>query len=176
MTAPTLSMSRFRTLLVFVASSRKPTPSSALIISMHDPNIATTSRAGGGARRESVMMDRTTTMRVKPYCSSRATHSPSSLLPLPCVVPCCESSALGALSLSLLSSFQTPDIRLCAAIVAHPGSKPGLHLELLRDTPWQTDALPLLSNFTPHPRPPHDASSYLDFSVIYIVYPESWSF
>ncbi|KAN0115668.1 hypothetical protein V8E52_004802 [Russula decolorans] len=55
--APTLSTG--------IASSRKPIPPSVTIVSMQGSNTTTTTRAGGGARREPVM-DRTTTMRVKP--------------------------------------------------------------------------------------------------------------
>jgi hypothetical protein len=56
--APTLSTSRFRTLLVLPSAN---TPS-VHIISMQDSNSATTTRAGGGVHREP-MTNRATTMR-----------------------------------------------------------------------------------------------------------------
>jgi hypothetical protein len=104
-----------------VASSREPTLPSVPIVSMHDSNTTTT-RAGGGALREPVM-GRTTTKRVSR--SAYATHAPS----LPFFPSsfrsrvwshAAKASALGGLSLTLLSSFQKPDTRLCAAIVAVP--------------------------------------------------------
>jgi hypothetical protein len=132
MTAPTLPTSRFPH-TARVASSHESTS----IVIMHDTNTATFLRASGCVRREPVI-DLTMMMWVSR--SARAIHSPSFLLPLPCMVPCCESvRTRTTLSIPSLFFFRQQDTHLCAAIVATPNFRsPDLHLELLRDMPWKT--------------------------------------
>jgi hypothetical protein len=138
MTAPTLPTSRFPH-TARVASSHESTS----IVIMHDTNTATFLRASGCVRREPVI-DLTMMMWVSR--SARAIHSPSFLLPLPCMVPCCESVRTRT-TLSIPSYFfQTPGYPLDCC---HRGRAQFPISRLAPRTPARhalEDALPLLSN------------------------------
>jgi hypothetical protein len=156
------------------SGGRKPTPRSVRIVSMQDSNAAsaTGGGGGGGARREP-----TATPRV----SSTAGATPSShripslpFLPLPSslfrsrVWSRAKASALEGLSPTLLSSSQTPDARLRAAVAAPPKFRsPGLHLELLRDPSWKTRLHFYLFPLLVLAHLP--LQSYLDFNAVYIM-------
>jgi hypothetical protein len=125
------------------SGGRKPTPRSVRIVSMQDSNAAA-SGAGSGARREPT--DPTTT-RVSSNAAAAPTPSTPRFPSLPFfpflfrsrVWSRATASALGGLSPTLLSSSQTPDARVRAAVAAPPKFRaPGLHLELLRDPSWKT--------------------------------------
>jgi hypothetical protein len=125
------------------SGGRKPTPRSVRIVSMQDSN-AGASGGGSGARREPA--DRTTT-RVSSNAAAAPTPSTPRFPSLPFfpflfrsrVWSRATASALGGLSPTLLSSSQTPDARVRAAVAAPPKFRaPGLHLELLRDPSWKT--------------------------------------
>jgi hypothetical protein len=156
-----------------VASSREPTPPSVPIVSVHDSNTTTT-RAGGGALREPVM-DQTTTKRVSR--SAYATQVPCSfltllpfLLPLPCMVSCCESVSTSRTLANPSFFFSETGYPL---VCRHRGRAQALISRFAPRTPAlhvSEDALLLLSNsllIVAHV----PLQTYLDFNVIYIVYP-----
>ena len=79
-----------------------------------------------------------------------------------------KASVIGALSPTLFSSYQTPDARLRAAIVAPPKFRsPGLHLEFLRDPSWKTRLHFYLFPVLVLAHVP--LQTFLDFSAIYIL-------
>ena len=105
---------------------------------------ATTTSASGSARREPVM-DRTTTMWVSPCHPFSFLSIPPSLLPLPCMVLCCES-VYAQRALANTSSFQTPDYPL---VCCHHGRAQVPISRLAPRTPARhvlEDALSLLPN------------------------------
>ncbi|KAH9953468.1 hypothetical protein BC827DRAFT_134941 [Russula dissimulans] len=134
------------------SGGRKPTPRSVRIVSMQDSSAAagpgTPGGTGGSAPR--IMMTDQTTRTTRVSSTAAAVPSPHtprfpSLPFLPSLFRsrvwsrATASAAFGGLSPTLLSSSQTPDARLRAAIVAPPKFRsPGLHLELLRDPSWKT--------------------------------------
>ena len=162
------------------SGGRKPTPRSVRIVSMQDSNASPSGGAGSGARRGEPT-DRTTT-RVS---SSDAGAAPP---PLP-ITPSAPrfpslpflpflfrarvwsratTSALEARSPTLLSSFQTPDARVRAAVAAPPKFRaPGLHLELLRDPSWKTRIHFYLFPFIVLAHVP--LQTFLDFNAVYIM-------
>jgi hypothetical protein len=153
------------------SGGRKPTPRSVRIVSVQDSNAAA-SGAGSGARRDPTA-DRTTT-RV----SSNAAPSPStprfpslSFLPFlfrPRVWSRATMSAFGGRSPTLLSSPQTPDARVRAAIAAPPKFRaPGLHLELLRDPSWKTRLHFYLFPFIVFAHMP--LQTFLDLNAVYML-------
>ena len=127
---------------------------------MQDSNSATTTRAGGSARREPVM-DRTTTMRVSPCHPffSFLLLLPF-LIPLPCMVLCCEHVCARRTLANPSFFFQHRITRLCAAIAAAPKLRsPGLHLEPLCDMSWMTRFhFYLIHSSSSPPRPSSDIS------------------
>jgi len=152
------------------SGGRKPTPRSVRIVSMQDSNDAT---SGAGARREPTT-DRTTTTRVSSTAGATPLHLPPSLPFFPSFIfrsrvwSRAKPSALAGLSPTLLSSSQTPDARLRAAIAAPPKFRsPGLHLELLRDPSWKTRLHFYLFPFLVFAHVP--LQTYLDFNAIYIL-------
>jgi len=133
---------------------------------MQDSKIATTTCAGGGARREPVM-NRTTTIRVSWH--PLLLPSPPSLSPSAPVYGFVLRKLLHLGTLANPSSFfSDTGYRL---VSCHPGwapkfRSPRLHLTLLRDMFWKTRF---------HSYPIHCSSSstclfrsYLDFNSIYI--------
>jgi hypothetical protein len=132
-----------------------PTPANpqhapfVLLACMQDSNTATTTRAGGDARREPVM-DRTTTMQVSP-CHPFFSFLPllALLNPLPCMVLCCENVCARRTLANPSFSFQTPDYPL---VCCHCGHAQVAISWLAPRTPVRhvlEDALPLLSNSLP---------------------------
>ncbi|KAF8465157.1 hypothetical protein DFH94DRAFT_360910 [Russula ochroleuca] len=120
------------------SGGRKPTPRSVRIVSMQDSNAASATGGGGGGGA-----------RREPTATPRA-------------------SALEGLSPTLLSSSQTPDARLRAAVAAPPKFRsPGLHLELLRDPSWKTRLHFYLFPLLVLAHLP--LQSYLDFNAVYIM-------
>jgi hypothetical protein len=82
---------------------------------------------------------------------------------------CREVSAIGELSpTTLLSSSQTPDARLRAAIATPPKFRsPDLHLELLRDPSFKTRIHFYLWPFLVLAHVP--LQTFLDFNAVYIL-------
>jgi hypothetical protein len=155
------------------SGGRKPTPRSVRIVSMQDSNAATTT--GAGARREPTA-DRTTTTTTRVSNSAGVTplHIPPPLPFLPSSIfrsrlwSRAKPSALAGLSPTLLSSSQTPDARLRAAIAAPPKFRsPGLHLELLRDPSWKTRLHFYLFPLLVLAHLP--LQTFLDFNAVYIL-------
>jgi hypothetical protein len=109
---------------------------------------ATTTRADGNARREPVM-DRTTTMRVSPCHPFSFLSILPFLLPLPCMVLCCENLCARKTLANPSFFFQTPDYPL---VCCHCGHAQVAISWLAPRTPVRhvlEDALPLLSNSLP---------------------------
>jgi hypothetical protein len=139
----------FRTLLMLPTPADPQHSPFVSLACMQDSNTATTTRAGGDARRKPVM-DRTTTMRVSP-CHPFFSFLP--LLPflihLPCMVQCCENVCARKTLANPSFSFQTPDYLL---VCCHCGHAQVAISWLAPRTPVRhvlEDALPLLSNSLP---------------------------
>ena len=156
----------FRTLLMLPTPAN---PQHALFVSsacMQDSNTATTTRAGGDARREPVM-DRTTTMRVSP-CHPFFSFLPllPFLLPLPCMVLCCENVCARKTLSKPSFFFQTPDYPL---VCSHCGPSPSCDLPACTSNPCATCLGRRASTsiqFTPHACPHVPLQTYLDFNTI----------
>ena len=169
------------------SGGRKPTPRSVRIVSMQDSNAATSAAGGvgsGGRHREHQGTDRTTTTRVS--SNAGATHPHPHTLPPPrpsfsfpffpsssffrarVWSRATKASAIGALSPTLFSSSQAPDVRLRAALATPPKFRsPGLHLELLRDPSWKTRIHFYLFPILVLAHVP--LQTFLDFNAIYIL-------
>jgi len=163
------------------SGGRKPTPRSVRIVSMQDSNAppsGTGAGAGSGARRGEPT-DRTTT-RVSSNAGAAPPPPPTPSTPRFPSLPFfpflfrarvwsrATTSALGARSPTLLSSSQTPDARVRAAIAAPPKFRaPGLHLELLRDPSWKTRLHFYLFPFIVLAHLP--LQTFLDFNAVYIM-------
>ena len=110
------------------SGGHKPIPRSVLIVSMQDSNAAISATGGaGGHRGEQQGTDRTTTTRVRSTAGVTTTSPSRTSSSFFCSLiwsrggGAAKASAIGELSpTTLLSSSQTPDARLRAAIATPP--------------------------------------------------------
>ena len=130
---------------------------------------ATTTRAGGDARRERVM-DRTTTMWVSPCHRFSFLSVLPFLLPLPCVDLCCESVCTWRTHANT-SFFSDTGLPSCV-LPSRPRPSPDLPACASNSYATRLGRRASTSTqFTRHPRPRVPLQTYLDLNPIYVVSP-----